>query len=209
MATPPNSPRTPISTVVDAHVRGILVEAERAAFELQREVEEASMARGLELRRSAEREATRIRQQAQQEADAYLEECRRRSEAFAAGRVTRLQELSDGLLARAETIRGRLPDAEALHQSLEDLVAALTAAARTAAGEASRPSIELPRLVAEAGAGPAAPEAVGPVALDLSTAPEPSPSHQVRAVASDLPRLPRRPSKPAPQSAAPEDPPSV
>lgn len=195
---PDSSPTPPISvsSVVDQHVREILAVAEAAARDLQREVEEASVIRGTELRAAAERDAQAIRLAAQRQAADYLEDCRRRSEAFAVGRITRLQDLSDGLLARAEAIRGRLPEAEELHENLQDLVAALASAARAAATEAARPAIDLPPLVADADEPEAEAEADAPT----------SPPEQVREAARELPRLPRRPTQPAPPPPAPEDP---
>lgn len=223
---PPNS-RSPLTDVVDARVREIVASAGRAALDLQREVEEASIARGLELRRSAEQEAERIRVAAQAEADAYLEECRRRAEVFAAGRVTRLQELSDDLLAQGEAIRGRLRDTEDLHRSLEELVTSLTVAARAASSEAARPAMDLPRLVAVADPDEETAAATAPLEADPDVVPElaadrpaarmpvriaaragdpASPSAEVRDIARGLPRLPRQPPGPIPP---PEDAPSA
>jgi hypothetical protein len=219
MTPSPPEPQSPLTPIIDAHMREIAAAAERAALALQREVEEAARARGLELRRSSELDAARIRATAQAEADAYLEECRRRAEEFAAGRVKRLQELSDDLLAQGEAIRGRLLAAEDMYRSLEALIPSLTAAARAAGTEAARPAVELPRLLTDLepgpGPGPAAerhaePSVIAPArpatpsvipmpvrmaAVDADTALPPS---QVRDVARSLPRLPRRPAPPPP-----------
>ena len=86
-------------------------------------------------------EAERIRA----EADAYADAARRRADAFAEARIRRLRELSDRLIATAETVDRRFGEALALKEQLDDLAAALArrrAARRARAGQrgAGRPA---------------------------------------------------------------------
>jgi hypothetical protein len=76
-------------------------------------------------------EAQRIRREAEEYADA----ARRRADAFAEARIRRLRELSDRLIATAETVDRRFGEALAIKEQLDDLVAALGEAAERAARE--------------------------------------------------------------------------
>ncbi|HEX2086704.1 MAG TPA: hypothetical protein VHF89_13575 [Solirubrobacteraceae bacterium] len=76
-------------------------------------------------------EAARIRR----EAEEYAEATRRRADAFAEARIRRLRELTDRLVATAETVDRRFGEALAIKAQLDDLVAALGAAAERAARE--------------------------------------------------------------------------
>ena len=76
-------------------------------------------------------EAERIRR----EAEEYAEATRRRADAFAEARIRRVRELTDRLVATAETVDRRFGEALALKEQLDDLVAALAAAAERAARE--------------------------------------------------------------------------
>ena len=76
-------------------------------------------------------EAQRIRREAEEYADA----ARRRADAFAEARIRRIRELSDRLIATAETVDRRFGEALALREQLEELAAALGAAAERAARE--------------------------------------------------------------------------
>ena len=106
-------------------------------------------------------EAARIRHEAEEYADA----ARRRADAFAEARIRRLRELSDRLIATAETVDRRFGEALAIKEQLDDLVAALGAAAQHAAREARS-------------AVPDAP---------------PDPRHAVRAHVQDVRRAPSSP----------------
>ncbi len=66
-------------------------------------------------------EAARIRREAEEYADA----ARRRADAFAEARIRRIRELSDRLIATAETVDRRFGEALAIKEQLDDLVAAL------------------------------------------------------------------------------------
>jgi hypothetical protein len=76
-------------------------------------------------------EAQRIRR----EAEEYAEATRRRADAFAEARIRRVRELTDRLVATAETVERRFGEAAAIRSQLDDLVAALGAAAERAARE--------------------------------------------------------------------------
>jgi hypothetical protein len=72
-------------------------------------------------------------QRTRREAEAYAEAARRRADAFAEARIRRLRELSDRLIATAEAVDRRFGEALAIKEQLDDLVAALGAAAQRAA----------------------------------------------------------------------------
>lgn len=78
----------------------------------------------------------RIRREAEEEAQAYLTAARQRADAFAEARVRRLRELSDRLIATAETVERRFGEALDVKAQLDDLIAALGATADRAAHEA-------------------------------------------------------------------------
>ena len=77
-------------------------------------------------------EAQRIRR----EAEEYAEATRRRADAFAEARIRRLRELSDRLIATAETVDRRFGEALAIREQLDELAIALGRAAEQAAREA-------------------------------------------------------------------------
>ena len=80
-------------------------------------------------------EAQRIRL----EAEEYAEATRRRADAFAEARIRRLRELSDRLVATAEAVDRRFGETLAIREQLDDLAAALGAAAQRAAAETRAP----------------------------------------------------------------------
>ncbi len=79
------------------------------------------------------------RPDADAEIAAYADAARRRVDAFAAARIRRLREMSDRLIATAETVERRFGEASDIKAQLDDLVAALGAAAERVAREAERP----------------------------------------------------------------------
>jgi delta 1-pyrroline-5-carboxylate dehydrogenase len=166
-----------ISATVSAQVREIVAAAERAAAQLEQEVET-----------EATRRASEILLGAEEDAQAYLAESRRRVDAFAQSRVARIQELCDDLIVRAEAISTRLTEAEELQGSLRDLVSALNNAARATTAEASRPGVRLPGVREDADLP--GPRRTGPTIAEASSSSE-AEGH-VREVARDLPRPPRR-----------------
>jgi F-type H+-transporting ATPase subunit b len=143
-----------LSASVGARVEEIMASARQAAEALQREVEEAAARRATEVRLEAERDAQRIREQAQAEAGRHLAEAHARVQAFADARVRRITELTDALIAAAETIPTRLGEAVDVRRQVDELIVALGAAAEQAAREAGRPAIRLPGV----GEQPPAPE---------------------------------------------------
>jgi hypothetical protein len=76
-------------------------------------------------------EAQRIRR----EAEDYAEATRRRADAFAEARIRRLRELSDRLIATAESVDRRFGEALTIKEQLDELAAALGQAAERAARE--------------------------------------------------------------------------
>ena len=70
-----------------------------------------------------------------EEAERYAAETRRRADAFAEQRIRRMHELSDRLIATAETVEERFGHALALKAQLDELARALAAAAERAALE--------------------------------------------------------------------------
>src|SRR5688500_3276068 len=80
---------------------------------------------------AAHEEAARIRR----EAEAYAESARRRADAVAEARIRRLRELTDRLIATAETVDRRFGDAVEVKTQLDDLITALGVAADRAASE--------------------------------------------------------------------------
>lgn len=180
-----------VTAAVNAHIAQIVDAAERAAVDLQREVEQESARRAAAVRLEAEEDADRIRGEAEQEAQAYLDDTRLRIDAFASARVERITELTDALLARAEAIQVRLDDAIDLEGQLRDLVSALGAAARAAVAEGSRPAIRLPGIGVEAGTGetrlrPAARRRAEAAAAELAASADAG--ARVQQLASALPR---------------------
>jgi hypothetical protein len=106
----------------------------------------------------ATEDAARIRAQAEREAAAYVDAAKRRADAFAEARIARLRELSDRLIATAETVERRFEDATTIKRQLDDLVSALGAAAERAASERERQGFESTAAGA-ADPAPAAPAA--------------------------------------------------
>jgi hypothetical protein len=147
--SPAQPPTDQVTAAVEVHVREILATAERAAADLQHEVERESLRRAHELRDRAEAEAARIHAEADASASAQLADAHRRIQAFADGRAERLRELSDVLLARAEAIAARLEEAVALQDELRDLAGALQEAAAQTLAEAGRPPVRLPEIAAQ------------------------------------------------------------
>lgn len=173
----------PSGSVTDAlqvHVARIIGTAEQAAIELQREVELEAGRRAAAIRAMAQEDADRIRAEAEAQAQAYLDTMRLRVDAFATGRVQRISELTDTLLAKGDAIQARLDDVVSLQTQLGDLLSALSGAARAAAAESTQPGPRLPRV--ETG-GPQAPS-------DAHRDPSDAGGH-VQRIAQDLPRSPR------------------
>jgi hypothetical protein len=140
-----------IAGAVTAQVQVILEAAERAAAEIQREVDEETARRAAEVRLAAERDAERIRSAAEAQAGAYLLEARQAVDAFARERLERLARLTDDLLAGSQAVLGRIDEAAQARRALDELMAAIVATAEATAHVAAEP----PRVGAPAGAAPA------------------------------------------------------
>jgi hypothetical protein len=141
-----------IAGAVTAQVQVILEAAERAAAEIQREVDEETARRAAEVRLAAERDAARIRSAAEAQVGAYLLEARQAVDAFARERLERLARLTDDLLSGSQAVLGRIDEATQTRRALEELMAAIAAAAEATAHVAAA---EPPRVGAGDGAGPA------------------------------------------------------
>jgi septal ring factor EnvC (AmiA/AmiB activator) len=128
-------------------------------------------------------------------------------DAFAAGRARRISAAADRLIAHAEALAERAERAGRLKHGIEEVVAALAAAAEAVAAEAARAPIDLP--------GAEAPTAeVTRLTTRPHAVPDPDPEpadrggstpgddagERVRQIASALPRRPRvhRPIAPPP-----------
>jgi hypothetical protein len=140
-----------------------------AVVERARRVAEAAQRAAADARAEAQRDADRIRERAEADAAAALEEARRRVDAFAEGRIRRIREAGDALIAAADDLALRTRQSSRLQRGIEDVVEALAAAAEAIAAEAGRPIIRLP------GTGVRPPGDV---------------SGEVRRVARELPRRP-------------------
>src|SRR3954452_16698132 len=100
-----------LTASVGARVDEIMATAQQAAEALQREIEDAVAKRAGDVRLEAERDAQRIRAAAEAQAAQHLEEARRQVQSFADARVRRITDITDALIAAAESIPGRLEDA--------------------------------------------------------------------------------------------------
>lgn len=135
---------TPVADAMAKQVEAILVQAAQSAEQVRREVEEATARRALEIRRAAEEEAQRVEAAAKAEAERYVQRRRAEIDRLAEERIERLRELTDDLLARGETLVGRVDEAQVLRRRLDDLLRAITAAVQATAAEAARPLGEAP-----------------------------------------------------------------
>jgi hypothetical protein len=199
--------RTPsaeeLAAALAERVRAVMAAAERAAAELRAGAHADSAERATQVRRAAEQEASQVLRRAEREAQEYLDGAIRRVDAFAAGRARRISAAADRLIAHAEALAGRAERAGRLRHGIEEVVAALAAAAEAVAAEAARAPIDLPSAeepTAEVTRLTTRPHAV----------PDPEPEHdpsggagpaqptpaddageRVRQIASALPRRPR------------------
>ena len=156
-----------LASEVGERVRSIISAAEAAANALRHEAEQTAAVR----RRVGEEEARRIIEDAKVDADAYLAE-----------RIRRIEELSDTVVERAETIVARLDRAEDVRRQLQALADAL--------GESAE------RLATEVRVGTPAPTVRSP-----SGTPSPPPATTAEPVAAETPT-----EAPAPEARTPEVP---
>src|SRR5438874_2244072 len=135
-----------LASEVGERVRSIISAAEAAANALRHEADQTAAVR----RRLGEEEARRIIEDAKADADAYLAE-----------RIRRIEELSDTVVERAETIVARLDRAEEVRQQLQSLADALGESAERLANEVRvgtpPPTVRSPSSPPRVPAPPAAP----------------------------------------------------
>ena len=91
---------------------------------------------------AVEREASTLRSEAVEEARRYLDYSRQRADALVGERQRRISELSDEIIAKAESVVGRLDDAAPVRAGFENLVRALGDAAERLAREAEEGAAE-------------------------------------------------------------------
>lgn len=128
-----------VAEEVASRVATIVASAERAAAEIQVQVEADAARRAHELRVAAEAQAERIRSRAEAEAREYFEQVRREVDAWAQEREARVAAVSDELTRRAEQLERRFAAAETARRQVYDLIAALGVAASEVASAAALP----------------------------------------------------------------------
>ena len=129
------APESDLSKDILQRVRDVLAEAEQAANEVAREIEDAAVRQAVETRVAAEEQAR-----------SYLEEARLRADTVAERRIERLRTLRTDLEERAGEVLGELDAAAETRRRLDALLASLEDAEQQVREEASRPVPELPPL---------------------------------------------------------------
>jgi predicted metal-dependent hydrolase len=145
----------PVASEVAERIRSVIGAAEAAAGAVRHEAEQQAASR----RRAAEEESRRLVEDAKRDAKALLDE-----------RVRRINELSDSIIERSETILSRLDRADEVRRELQSLVDELGHTAARLAREAGE----------ERDVEPAAPAVERDSVLDrvaetAEVAPEPEP----------------------------------
>jgi hypothetical protein len=206
--TSPASSAEELAVSLSERVRQTMAAAEAAAARVRADAAAEAERRAAQIREAAEQDAERLLRRAEREARDYLDDAERRIEAFAQERAQRIGATADRLLAEAETLAGGTERARHLRSALEDVVAALAAAAEAVLAEAAHGRFELPAL-RDAGAVvtrlTTRPHAVpDPEPPEPDPPPPPAPPaddarEHVRQIASALPRRPgARPRPPQP-----------
>ena len=129
------APESDLSKDVLARVREVLAEAETAAHEVAREIEDAAIRRAIE-----------VRVEAEEQAQSYLEESRLRADTFAERRIERIRTLRAELEELAGEVLGELKRSSETRRRLDALLASLEDAEQQVREEASRPAPDLPPL---------------------------------------------------------------
>ena len=158
----------PVASEVAEHIRSVIGAAEAAANAVRHEAEQQAAAR----KRTAEEEARRIIEDAKRDAAALLEE-----------RIRRINDLSDDVIERAETILARLERAAEVRRELETLV-----------GELGETAAQMARELSDERGAPAA----APVQRrepPAPAAPEPEPVGRPEAPAAEAPAPPPEPAE--------------
>lgn len=150
-----------LTDTLTGQLRETLAAAQRSAAQLRSEVEEEAIRRAAELRLAAEEDAARVRREAEARAAEYLRDAHERVDAFTQGRVARLSELTDELLAGAQEVRTRLDEAGEVAERLRDLIDTLGMVGEIAAHEARDAGLTLPSLDEGAFGRPAPRSATG------------------------------------------------
>jgi hypothetical protein len=132
------APESDLSKDVLERVRDVLAQAERAAHDVAREIEDAAVRHAVETRLAAEEQAR-----------SYMEESRLRAEAFAERRIERLQSLGSELEELAGEVLGELKRSSDTRRRLDALLAAVEDAKQQVREEAERPAPDLPPLRSE------------------------------------------------------------
>jgi hypothetical protein len=210
---PPDTPSSADAVAADLirRLRATLAAAEQTAADIRATADAEGEARARTVRAAAEQDAERMLRRAEREAAAYLDEQRRRVDAFAAGRARRISAIADRLIAHAEALDDRTQRAGRLRQGIDELVAALAAAAEAIAAEAQRAPIRLPSAregSAEVTRLTTRPHAVPDPEPPREGAPADDAREHVREIASALPRRPGTPPPdPPPAPTDPAEPP--
>jgi len=168
-----------LASSVAGRVQRIVASAEQAAAEVHRDAESSAQEYADARRAAAEADAERIRRDAEALVGGWLAESRERIDAFTQGRLGRLAELSEGLVAHAEALEERMGSAAALRGHVDELVQALAEAAREITRERRAGAPEVRPLGGPLGAGPA-----GPPAPRGATVAAPLPPQRSRADAN-------------------------
>jgi hypothetical protein len=190
----------PVASEVAERIRSVIGAAEAAAGAVRHEAEQQAASR----KRAAEEEARRIVEDAKRDAQALLEE-----------RVRRINELSDSIIERSETILSRLDRADEVRRELQSLVDELgsTAArlAREAGEERDVPAAKAepepePEPIEEPDPEPVA-EEPEPAAEEPEVEPETPPALRVATVDAEIPasNITDLPARPADRTRAEED----
>src|SRR3954451_13343706 len=161
----------PVASEVAERIRSVIGAAEAAATAVKHEAEQAAAAR----RRAGEEEARRIIEDAKRDAAALLEE-----------RVRRINELSDSIIERSETILSRLDRADEFRCELQGLVDELAATAARLARELGDQQEAPPAPAAER---PAPPEPRVEPEPEPAPEPEPEPAAEVEEEEEEAPPL--------------------
>src|SRR2546423_1690467 len=169
----------PVASEVAERIRSVIGAAEAAANAVRHEAEQQAAAR----RRAAEEEGRRLIDDAKRDASALLEE-----------RVRRINELSDSIIERAETLLTRLDRAEETRRELQAMVDELGQTAGRMARELGEgPELSGPPKAAEApGPEPAAEEE--PVAEESAPSLRVAEAEEEEAPAGNITDLLSRPA---------------
>ncbi len=135
-----------LTDTLTTQLRETLDAAQRSAAQLRTQVEAEAIRQAAEIRLAADEDAARIRRGAEARAAEYLRDAHQRVDAFTQGRVARLSELTDELLAGAQEVRGRLNEAGDVAERLRDLIDTLGVVGQVAAHEARDAGLTLPSI---------------------------------------------------------------